>query len=69
VVLQWEADKLQVIERIPASRYPVSIAVSKDGSRCTVASLWSRTITTFGIKPAEEAEPPTLTELLSRRLI
>ncbi len=62
-VLKWEAGALQIAERIPVSRYPVSIAVSKDGSRCTVASLWSRTITTFEIKPAEGPAPPTLTKL------
>jgi YVTN family beta-propeller protein len=63
LVLKWEADDLQIAERIPVSRYPVSIAVSPDGSRCTVASLWSRTLTTFGIETAEEPEPPTLTKL------
>ena len=63
LVLQWEAGELQIAERIPVSRYPVSIAVSPDGSRCTVASLWSRTITTFEIKPAEGPAPPTLTRL------
>src|SRR5688500_15544014 len=52
LVLQWETGELRIAERIPVSRYPVSIAVSSDGSRCTVASLWSRTITTFGIEPA-----------------
>lgn len=62
LVLQWDAGQLQIIERIPVSRYPVSIAVSQDGSHCTVASLWSRTITTFGIGPATESEPPTLTK-------
>ena len=63
LVLQWEAGELQIAERIPVSRYPVSIAVSPDGSRCTVASLWSRTITTFGIEPAKGPAPPTLTKL------
>ena len=63
LVLQWEAGELQIAQRIPVSRYPVSIAVSPDGSRCTVASLWSRTITTFGIEPAEAPAPPTLTKL------
>ncbi|MCI0361306.1 MAG: hypothetical protein L0211_22720 [Planctomycetaceae bacterium] len=63
VVLQWEAGDLQIAQRIPVSRYPVSIAVSQGGTRCTVASLWSRTITTFGIEPAEAPAPPTLTNL------
>src|SRR6185436_10085594 len=63
LVLQWEAGELRIAERIPVSRYPVSIAVSPDGSRCTVASLWSRAITTFGIEPAKDAAPPKLAKL------
>ena len=62
LVLEWEAGELRTAGRIPVSRYPVSIAVSPDGSRCTVASLWSRTITTFGIEPAQGPAPPTLTK-------
>lgn len=61
--LQWEADELQIAQRIPVSRHPVSIAVSPDGSRCTVASLWSRTITTFGIEPAEGPSSLAITKL------
>jgi len=61
LVLEWDAGALRIAERIPVSRYPVSIAVSPDGSRCTVVSLWSRTITTFDIKLAKG--PPALTKL------
>lgn len=60
LLLHWEADQLKVAERVPVSGYPVSIAVATNGSYCTVASLWSRTITTFDITPATEAVPPTL---------
>lgn len=63
LVLQWDADELRIAERIPISRHPVSIAVSPDGSRCTIASLWSRTITTFGIEAAEGPSPPKLNKL------
>jgi hypothetical protein len=63
VLLQWEAGALRIAERIPVSRHPVSVAVSPDGSRASVASMWSRTITTFAVKPAEAPEPPTLTRL------
>lgn len=63
VVMQWEADELQIRERVPVSHYPVNVAVSPDGSRCTVASQWSRTITTFGIEPAEDRASLTLTKL------
>src|SRR4029079_16754913 len=45
------------------SHYPVSVVVSPDGSRCTVASLWSRTITTFGIELPRRPAPPKLTKL------
>ena len=61
LVLRWDAGELQVDQRIAVSRYPVHIAVSPDGSRCTVASLWSRTITSFDVEPAEGAAAPRLT--------
>ena len=32
LVLQWDAGALRIAERIPVSRYPVSLAVSPDGS-------------------------------------
>jgi hypothetical protein len=63
LVLQWNAGGLQIAQRIPVSRYPMNIAVSPDGSCATVASLWSRTITTFGIEPAKGPAPPALTRL------
>ena len=63
VVLQWDAGALRIAQRIAVSRYPVSIAVSPEGTRLTVASMWSRTISTFAVKPAAEPEPPTLTKV------
>jgi hypothetical protein len=63
LVLHWEAGELQIAARIAVSRYPVNIALSPDGSRASVASLWSRTITTFGIEPAKGPAPPRLTKL------
>lgn len=63
LVLQWVAGELRIVERIPVSRYPVNIAVAPDATRLTVTSLWSRTITTFGIELAEGPESLTLTKL------
>src|SRR5262245_56226512 len=63
LVAQWTSTKLEVVERLPVSPYPVNIAVSPDGSRCTVTSLWSRKITTFGISPAMRPAPPKLAKL------
>jgi mono/diheme cytochrome c family protein len=63
LVLQWARGTLEVAERLAVSHYPVNIAISPDGSRCTVASLWSRTITTFGIAPARRPAAPTFTKL------
>ena len=60
LVLQWEAGALRLDQRIGVSRYPVNVAVSTGGTHCTVASLWSRTITTFAIKRAKG--PPTLSK-------
>jgi cytochrome c peroxidase len=63
LVLRWGASDVEVIERIPVSPYPVNIAVSPDGSRVTVASVWSRTITTFGVDPAKGFGQSTITKL------
>src|SRR5262245_43488062 len=63
LVLRWAANELEVGQRIAVSRYPVNIAVSPDGSRYTVASLWSRTITAFGIAPAKGSAAPEITRL------
>ena len=37
--------QLEVAWRVPVSGYPVSVAVSADGRRAVVASLWSRRLT------------------------
>ncbi len=42
--------QLKIIQRLPVSPYPVSIVLSADGSRCFVASLWSRRLSAINIK-------------------
>jgi mono/diheme cytochrome c family protein len=63
IVLHWKAGKLAIAQRIPVISYPVSIAVAPSGTRCTVASLWTRTISTFEIFPGEAPAPPAIHKL------
>ena len=46
VILTRSGDQLSVTQRLSVSPYPVSLAVTADGSRCFVTSLWSRRLTT-----------------------
>ena len=43
---------LTVAGRVPVAAYPVSIAVSPDGTRCFVASLWSRRLSVIDLVTA-----------------
>lgn len=63
LVLLWEAGELEIVERIPVSRYPISVVVPPDGAHCTVTSLWSRTITTFEVEWAEGTTSPSFTKV------
>jgi YVTN family beta-propeller protein len=47
IILDRDGESLRVVNRVPVSPYPVSIAISPDGSRIAVASLWSRKLTVF----------------------
>lgn len=39
------AEGFRVRVRLPVSEFPASVVVTPDGNRCTLASLWSRTVT------------------------
>ncbi len=43
---------VQVLDRVPVSRYPVSVTVSADSSRCFVACLWSRRLDLIELAPS-----------------
>jgi YVTN family beta-propeller protein len=45
VLLERTGRDVKVLERLDVSAYPVTVTISDDGSRCFVASLWSRRLT------------------------
>jgi DNA-binding beta-propeller fold protein YncE/mono/diheme cytochrome c family protein len=45
IILRRQGAELEVTHRLPVSPAPVSVRVARDGSRCWVASLWSRCLT------------------------
>ena len=47
ILFRAEGEKLEVLQREPVARYPVSIAVRADGRQVVIASLWSRQLTFF----------------------
>ncbi len=53
IMLDGQGSKLAPRRRLKISPTPVSVQLSRDGSRCTVASLWPRqlTIIALGAKP------------------
>jgi cytochrome c peroxidase len=44
VVLRYDGTRLNIQARLPVAPYPVNVAVTPDGRRATVASLWSRRV-------------------------
>jgi hypothetical protein len=51
VVLFFDGNRLTVRARLPVGPYPVSIAVQADGTRATVAGLWSRRLEVVDLTP------------------
>lgn len=47
LVLKRRGRSLDVVRRLPVSKFPVSICITADGESCVVASLWSRRLTVF----------------------
>lgn len=62
VGLEWNGPEVQVAWRLPVSPYPVAVAVSADGRRGFVASLWSRRLTSVALDSA--GGPPRVIEVL-----
>jgi YVTN family beta-propeller protein len=63
ILLRTEGTEVSVTERVAVSPYPVSIAVTHDGQRCIVASLWSRRLTFIDL-PTSENEHARVTRSL-----
>src|SRR5207302_6364109 len=51
VLLSRRGQSLKVLQRLSVSAAPVSVCVTGDGSRCYVASLWSRQLSVVELKP------------------
>jgi YVTN family beta-propeller protein len=51
IVLTVREGKPAVEQRLPVENWPVSVRTATDGSRCFVASLWSRTLSVVDLKP------------------
>ena len=52
ILIERRDDELRVVQRLAVAHTPVSIAVSDDGARCFVASLWARQVTSFALNGA-----------------
>ncbi|HLJ96241.1 MAG TPA: cytochrome c peroxidase, partial [Gemmataceae bacterium] len=61
IALVFEAETLRVCARLPVGPYPVSVTVTADGTRATVAGLWSRRLEVVDLTPlASPAGPAKL---------
>lgn len=60
LVLSRRGPTLDLLHRIKVSPAPVSVQVTADGSRCFVASLWSRRLALINLVPGvkEQTAPP-----------
>jgi cytochrome c peroxidase len=57
IVLDRRGDKLGVSQRLAVGRNPVSVQPAWEGSRCFVASLWSRSLTVVDLRAGEGQKP------------
>jgi DNA-binding beta-propeller fold protein YncE len=56
VTLTFDAGRLTVQARLKVGPYPVSVAVTADGRRASVASLWSRRVEVVDLAPFSTAD-------------
>ncbi len=56
LLLKADGSRIEVLQRLPVSPYPVTVVVTKDGRRCVVASLWSRRLTFVELPDGNEVE-------------
>jgi YVTN family beta-propeller protein len=74
IVLQPRGSELLIMCRQSVGPGPVSLAITADGARCAVASLWSRRLTILNLAPQEKVKDPppvvaTLTLPFAPRLL
>jgi cytochrome c peroxidase len=63
IVLKRRRNSLEVAARHAVSPYPVSVAISPDGQRVSVASLWSRKVTIFEPVSGKASSGATIKQL------
>jgi DNA-binding beta-propeller fold protein YncE len=49
VLLSFRGNELRIFKSLPVSAFPVSVSSNLDGTRCFVASLWSRKLTVVAL--------------------
>ncbi|WP_425616130.1 cytochrome c peroxidase [Anatilimnocola sp. NA78] len=64
LVIQAIGDKIEVVQRLPVSHYPVGVTLWNDGQQAAVTSLWSRRVTFMDLRRAEKKEPAKVTKVL-----
>jgi cytochrome c peroxidase len=66
LVLRLQGERVEVVQRVPVSPYPVGVTVWDDGQRGAVTSLWSRRVTFLNLKPTapDEQAPAQITKVL-----
>jgi DNA-binding beta-propeller fold protein YncE len=60
IVLAFDGARLTVRARLAVGPYPASVAVQPDGSRATVACLWSRRLDVIDLTPLPDGPPRLL---------
>lgn len=54
--LEVDGRNVEVKQRLSISPYPVSVAITADGARCVVASLWPRQLTFVNLPTCEDGK-------------
>ncbi len=58
ILLERNGREVRAVGRLDVPAYPVTVRVSDDGSRCFVASLWSRHLTVIDLVRNKDAAQP-----------
>jgi cytochrome c peroxidase/DNA-binding beta-propeller fold protein YncE len=64
IVLDRRGGELKVSQRVPVGRSPVSVQPAGDGTRCFVASLWSRSLAIVDLG-AEQGQKPRVARTIA----
>ncbi|MBI5756968.1 MAG: hypothetical protein HZA46_00455 [Planctomycetales bacterium] len=64
IIVSHDRGQLHVDSRQPVSPYPVSVAVSSDGSQAIVASLWSRRLQMIDLRLLGTSDPVAVPRLV-----